>query len=159
VGESRSVTLDVAHSGTMGYDASCARGGGKGMVVQLTVAQGGSNGGFGLGFDCSESGDQVFAVDAAGGPRDACAVNEVVCADPNTLPFGCGYVVPNLQPGTYNVLVQGFDSGSEGSVNLTLSVQDDRQLEICNNGVDDDGNGLTDCADPKCVTSPFCSAA
>ena len=27
---------------------------------------------------------------AAGGPRDACDVNELVCADPKTLPFGCG---------------------------------------------------------------------
>ena len=42
-------------------------------------------------------------------------------------------------------------------MNLTLSVVDDRQLEICNNNIDDDGNGLTDCADPKCVTSPFCT--
>jgi hypothetical protein len=79
-----------------------------------------------------------------------------VCADPKTLPFGCGYEVPNLQPGTYNVLVEGFSPGSEGTVDLTLSIIDDRQLEICNNGIDDDMNGLTDCQDPKCATSPLC---
>ncbi|MGH8919334.1 MAG: hypothetical protein ACRD0H_13575, partial [Actinomycetes bacterium] len=124
VGEARTVTLDVAHNGVAGYQATCAQGGGKGMVVQLTVPKGGSNGGFGLGFDCKQTGDQVLDLFAAGGPRDACDVNQLTCADPKTLPFGCGYVVPNLQPGTYNVVAEGFQAGSEGSVNLTLSVQD-----------------------------------
>ena len=27
-------------------------------------------------------------------------------------------------------------------------------LEICNNGIDDDSDGLTDCNDPDCITSP-----
>ena len=44
-------------------------------------------------------------------------------------------------------------------MNLTLSVLDDRQLEICNNGIDDDGNGKIDCQDRKCATSQFCTAA
>ncbi len=159
VGEARTVNLNVAQNGINGYNCSCAKGGGKGMVVQLTVPTGGTNGGFGLGFDCTQSGDQVLDLFAAGGPRDQCDVNELVCADPSTLPFGCGYEVPNLQPGTYNVVVQGFQAGTEGTVNLTLSVIDDRQLEICNNGIDDDGNGLIDCQDPKCVTSPSCATS
>ncbi|MDB4965196.1 MAG: hypothetical protein JWN44_885, partial [Myxococcales bacterium] len=138
VGDSRNVALNVAQKGTAGYVTSCARGGAKGMVVQFTVAQGGMGGGFGLGFDCTQTGDHVLDLFSAGGPRDACDVNERVCADPKTLPFGCGYEVPNLQPGTYNVIVEGFQPGSEGVVNLTLSVDNDRQLEICNNGVDDD---------------------
>lgn len=29
--------------------------------------------------------------------------------------------------------------------------------EICHNGIDDNGNGLTDCQDPECASSPFCS--
>jgi hypothetical protein len=29
--------------------------------------------------------------------------------------------------------------------------------EICNNGIDDDGNGLTDCADPDCAKDPACA--
>jgi hypothetical protein len=28
--------------------------------------------------------------------------------------------------------------------------------EICDNGIDDDGDGKTDCADPKCMNSPMC---
>jgi hypothetical protein len=156
VGDSQSVNLNIAQDGTSGYKVSCAKGGGKGEVVQFTVDAAGAQGGIGVGFDCNQTGDQVIDLDVAGGPRDACDVNELVCADPKTLPFGCGYEVPNLQPGTYNVIVEAFTPGSEGTMNLTLSIVDDRQLEICNNGIDDDNNGLIDCADPKCATSIYC---
>ena len=30
---------------------------------------------------------------------------------------------------------------------------------LCSNGVDDDGNGLTDCADPACASEPTCTAS
>ncbi len=158
VGDAQSVHLDVANNGIVGYNVSCAKGGGKGMVVQLTVPSGGTNGGFGLGFSCTMTGDQVLDLFSAGGPRDTCdsVSSTQVCADPKIIPFGCNYEIPNLQPGTYNVIVEGFTAGSEGAVDLTLSVIDDRQLEICNNGIDDDGNGLIDCADPKCATAANC---
>jgi hypothetical protein len=129
------------------------------MVVQLTVPSVGGMGGVGLGFDCTQTGDQVIDLFAAGGPREACDVHELVCADPNTLPFGCGYEIPNLQPGTYNVIVQGFQSGVEGTMQLNLSVIDDRQLEICNNHIDDDMDGKIDCQDRKCLTSQYCAAS
>jgi hypothetical protein len=160
VGDSQTVDLNVLANGSLGYKASCARGGGKGMVVQLTVPPPRTgNGGVSIGFDCTQTGDHVLALYSAGGPRDACDVNELVCGDPKTLPFGCGYAVPNLQPGTYNVIVLGFRAGSEGTVNLTLSIDDDRQLEICNNGIDDDRDGFTDCNDRKCINWPTCTAA
>ncbi len=31
------------------------------------------------------------------------------------------------------------------------------QTEICDNGIDDTGNGLTDCEDPECVDHPACA--
>jgi hypothetical protein len=126
------------------------------MVLQLNVPQTGMGGGIGIGFECQQQGDHVLALYAAGGPRDACDVNELVCADPKTLPFGCGYIVPNLQPGTYNVIALGFQPGSEGTLSLTLSIWDDRQLEICNNNIDDDKDGFKDCFDRKCAVSPHC---
>jgi len=159
VGESQTVNLNVQQNGVTGYKTSCAKGGAKGMVVQFTVAQQGSSGGIGIGFDCQQTGDHVLDLFAAGGPRDACDVTEMVCADPKTLPFGCGYEVPNLSAGTYNVIVEGFTPGSEGTMNLTLSVVDDRQLEICNNNIDDDHDGFIDCRDRKCATSQFCKAS
>jgi hypothetical protein len=159
IGSSQTVNLDIKTDGQLGYNTQCARGGGKGMVVQLTVPEAGPTGGVGIGFDCTQTGDHVLDLFAAGGPRDACDVNELVCADPKTLPFGCGYEVPNLQPGTYNVIVEAFTPGSEGTMRLTLSVVDDRQLEICNDKVDNDRDGFTDCADRKCVTSQYCQQA
>jgi hypothetical protein len=159
VGDQRTVNLDIQQNGILGYTTPCARGGAKGMVVQLTIPNVGGAGGVGIGFDCQQTGDQVIDLFAAGGPREPCDAHELVCADPNTLPFGCGYEVPNLQPGTYNVIVEGFQSGTEGTMQLTLSVVDDRQLEICNNHVDDDMDGFTDCRDRKCITSQYCSSS
>ena len=85
------------------------------------------------------------------GPLDACNANAVNCADPSVLPFGCNFVMPGLQPGTYNLIVDGFQMGSEGTVNLTLTGVAPTMTEICNNGIDDDGDGAIDCADRTCV--------
>ena len=30
------------------------------------------------------------------------------------------------------------------------------RVEICGNGIDDNGDGKTDCADPTCFSAPFC---
>jgi hypothetical protein len=154
IGDSKSVKLDILDDGTAGYHTSCSRGGAKGMVVHFSVV---AQGGIAIGFDCTQTGDHVIDLFAAGGPRDTCDVSEITCADPNTLPFGCGYAVPNLQSGDYNVIVQGFTSGSEGSVDLNISVLGDRAIEICNNQIDDDNDGFIDCADRKCATSPACA--
>ncbi len=158
IGDSQEVQLNLSQNGKAGYKVSCSQGNGKGEVIQLTVVDNGQNaqGGIGIGFECDETGDQVIDLFLAGGPRDACDVNEITCADPKVLSFGCNYEVPNLQPGTYNVIVQSFQPGSEGTMNLNIFIVGDRQLEICNNGIDDDGDGKIDCADLKCVTSPFC---
>ena len=151
VGESRTVKLNVAQNGIAGYKTSCAKGGGKGMVVQLEVPTPGMSGGFGIGFDCTQTGDHVIDLFAQTAPRDLCDANERVCADPKALPFGCGYEVPNLQPGSYNVVVEGFTAGSEGAVNLTLSIVDDRQLVDCSQP------GA--CSNRQCFTSQYCTHA
>jgi hypothetical protein len=122
-------------------------------VVQVTLAQHA-----GMGFSCTQTGQQVLGLFGQAGPRDGCDKNELACADPLVLPFMCNYEIPNLQAGTYYVIVEAFQAGSEGTVNLTLSSIQDRALEICNNGIDDDMDGFTDCADRKCATSPYCVA-
>lgn len=43
------------------------------------------------------------------------------------------------------------DSASE-----TGSVDDTAAAEICDNGVDDDGDGLQDCDDSDCAEDPAC---
>ena len=150
IGESRTVRLDTT-TGILGYKTSCARGGGKAKVVQLAIPQAGPGGGVGIGFDCTQTGDHVLDLFAQVAPRQACDADELVCADPNSLPFGCGYEIPNLEPGTYNVIVEAFQAGTEGSVNLTLSVIDDRQLIDCRKP------GA--CSLRYCVTSQYCTQA
>jgi hypothetical protein len=90
-------------------------------------------------------------------PLDTCDAHDFNCADPNILPFGCNFAMPNLQPGKYNVIVEAFQSGNEGNVNLTLFGIQETVTEICNNGIDDDMDGATDCNDLKCVTSQLCT--
>src|SRR5262249_2005818 len=78
-------------------------------------------------------------------------------ADPQTIPFGCNWEWPAMQPGTYYLIAQAFKPGSEGTVNLRLGAVNDRILEICNNDKDDDGDGKADCADLKCALAPQCA--
>jgi hypothetical protein len=91
-------------------------------------------------------------------PLDLCDAHITTCADPTTLPSGCDFGLPNLQPGSYYILVQGFAAGSEGTVDLTLYGVAQRTLEICNNGIDDDGDGAIDCDDRKCATDVSCNS-
>jgi hypothetical protein len=99
----------------------------------------------------------VFELSQQLAPLDACNAHEFNCADPTIIPFGCDFIMPGLQPGVWNLIVDAFQMGSEGTVSLTLSGVSEAITEICNNGIDDDGNGLVDCADPSCVTSASCA--
>jgi hypothetical protein len=145
------LTIDTT-TGKDLYQTDCGRGDGKEKIVRLTLTQPMS-----LGIDCSETGSHVFELSRQLQPLDACNANSVNCADPEVLPFGCSFAIPNLQPGTYNLIVQAFQPGSEGTVQLTLSGLGDAIREICNNGIDDDGDGAIDCMDLKCVTDPACA--
>ena len=53
------------------------------------------------------------------------------------------------------------NTGSQESVSASLTVTVDPpgavNVEVCNNGADDDGDRLIDCADPDCNASPVCS--
>ncbi len=137
--------------GILNEQLTCAKGGGKAKIVEVTLAENA-----GMGFQCTDTGQNVLGLFAQAGPRDSCDKTEVDCADPGVIPFGCDYEIPNLQPGTYYVIVEAFKAGTEGVVDLTISSIKDRALEICNNGIDDDKDGFTDCADRKCATSPYC---
>jgi hypothetical protein len=151
VGQIKSATVSTSSGGDL-YETSCSRGNGKEKILRVELTQP-----MALGIDCTDTGSHVLALSQQLSALDACDVNEVDCADPSVLPFGCGFAIPDLQPGTYYLIVQAFQAGDEGTVALTLEGQAETVREICDNGIDDDGDGFTDCADRKCVTSPECA--
>ncbi|MEZ4954911.1 MAG: carbohydrate binding domain-containing protein [Saprospiraceae bacterium] len=57
----------------------------------------------------------------------------------------------NLAAGTYTVTVQDSDGGCSAIESITVNFD---CAEICDNGIDDDGDGLIDSADPDCIS--FC---
>ena len=67
--------------------------------------------------------------------------------------MGTGYI--NVS--RVDFIVEAFQAGSEGKVNLTLFGIEEKILEICDNGKDDDADGFIDCNDRKCVTSALCA--
>jgi hypothetical protein len=150
-GTRRTVTVDT-RNGSNFYPLSCSRGTGKERVLRVNLTQLMS-----LGHDCTDSGSHVIGLSRQVMPLDACDEHEIVCVDHAVIPFGCGYSLPDLQPGAYNVIVQAFQAGSEGIVNLTLTGIQEMLREICDNGVDDDRDGFIDCADRKCVTQATCT--
>jgi hypothetical protein len=150
-GTRRTVVVDT-RDGTSLYPTRCSTGTGKEKVLRINLTQPMS-----LGHDCTDTGSHVIALARQVQPLDACNENQVVCVDPSVIPFGCGYSLPELQPGPYNVIVQSFQAGGEGIVTLTLTGIQEIVREICDNGVDDDRDGATDCMDRKCVTEPACT--
>lgn len=65
---------------------------------------------------------------------------------------------PLLLPGTYFIFVDGFTVGSGGpnAGPYTLNVEVGPVPEDCADGFDNDGDFLTDCADPECAAFPAC---
>ncbi len=152
VGTSRSLVVDLTNA-TRTFSTECGQGAGYGRLYRLNLLHA-----LALGVFCTQTGDQVIQVSPQVSPLDPCDAhpNARNCEYPKTDPFGCNFAFPNLQPGAHNLVVQAFTSGTEGTVNLTLTGIGETILEICNNGIDDDGDGATDCYDIKCAGDPTC---
>ena len=57
----------------------------------------------------------------------------------------------NLTAGTYNIWVQNSLTGCNIDYAFNpVIIEDPICVEICDDGIDNDGNGLTDCEDPAC---------
>src|SRR5579871_1868066 len=65
----------------------------------------------------------------------------------NCIPIG---TLPDFSTGHADGGHPGMDGGRDGSIPCK-----DKQ-EICDNGIDDNCNGLTDCQDPECASDPHC---
>ena len=62
-----------------------------------------------------------------------------------------------MPSGRMFVIVDTWDSASGFTLQVTCS-GDVTPAEDCDNGVDDDGDGQTDCWDSNCTNDPFCRA-
>jgi hypothetical protein len=69
--------------------------------------------------------------------------------------FQSSSIFTNLVAGSYNVVVRTADGCeyTDVAVLTTPNCDNGPTSEICDNGLDDDGDGLTDCADPDCGIS------
>jgi hypothetical protein len=136
-----STTLDTTN-GTTVYPTSCATGTGKERVLRFQVTQP-----INLGIQCTPNpGTHVFQLAAQLKPLDPCNLHNVNCFDPSIV-FGCNVQMPNVQPGTYNMIVAAFQSGDEGMVDLTLFGIQTSMITCATQ---------QECMDPRCVTTPFC---
>jgi hypothetical protein len=66
--------------------------------------------------------------------------------------------IPIVEPGTYFAFFDGFAYSDIGSYQANITV-DTKLVEICDDKVDNDGNGLADCADPACASFRGCAGA
>jgi len=134
------------------HAADCAKGDGHGRAYRINLLTA-----MNLGVRCTQSGDHVLQLAPQTSPLDACDSNMKGCFDPQRSTYGCNFTWPSLQPGVYNILVDAFTSGSEGTVRLTLRGSKQTVEEDCGNGKDDDNDGATDCEDRKCAGDDRCA--
>lgn len=152
-GTAKQLNLDISKESNS-HRTTCAKGDAKEAVISVELSAVSS-----LAVSCNQGGssDHVLALLSAHKPRDPCDKHPLSCVDIKGSPIGCNFAWPNLQPGKYYLIVEGFKPGSEGTFNINLSAYSGTAQEICNNGKDDDGDGLIDCADFNCTASPLCA--
>ncbi|HEY5282742.1 MAG TPA: hypothetical protein VIM14_08130, partial [Polyangia bacterium] len=134
------------------YKTGCGQGSGHGRVYRINLLQP-----MMLNVLLDETGDQVWDFVPQTSPLDACDANALHgnCVDPMTL---SNFTIGPQQPGVYYVIVEAFSSGNEGTMDMTLMGRQvpGGPVEICDNGIDDDGDGAIDCNDRKCVSDVHC---
>ncbi|MBI5502110.1 MAG: hypothetical protein HY907_17840, partial [Deltaproteobacteria bacterium] len=77
---------------------------------------------------------------------------ELACDDDGAGSGGASLVALTLDPGTYWLILDG-NSGADGNFVLHIALSDP---EICNDSLDNDGDGDTDCADADCARDGAC---
>lgn len=86
---------------------------------------------------------------------------EMACDDDSGGAWAAQIDIPILYPGTYFLFVDGYTVDPEGGANdgpfvLNVELTPDPP-EICDNGLDDDGDVYVDCADPDCTFVGDCA--
>ncbi len=123
-------------------DASCAMGGGAGApdVTFVWTAPAAGR------YDISTAGsvfDTILTVH-----RGACDAPELACND-DGMTRQAQLTIDLEACETIAIVVDGFSAAENGDVHLTISGRE----SVCDDGIDDDGDGLVDCADTDCRTT------
>ncbi|MFH1532007.1 MAG: hypothetical protein ABIK09_14880 [Pseudomonadota bacterium] len=133
------------HAGSCDADTAVA----KDLVYTFEVAEA-------IGVAISHDFDTSYlypAVYLYGG--DCMMESELACAATTSVPAAIPLML--LQPGTYYVVVDSSFPSDAGAFTLTLDFSMAAETETdCLDGIDNDLNGLTDCADPTCAADVGC---
>ena len=102
----------------------------------------------------TQTGHHVLALTTESGPDHWCDEAEIECIDSGGLgrDIDQAYVLP---PARYFLFVEAVSEDGTGQGTVTVTVSDGL-AEVCDDGIDDDADGLIDCADPDCDASHFC---
>ena len=153
-GPAKSVSFDTSSADADNNLTCQGAPGGKDVVVRLTL---GEPAGLLLRWD--QTGDHVVALDAhaAAGQCSATSIRSPAttrrAAARTTVAWG------EQAAGEYLFIFKALKPGDEGHIDAQISAYRTRPVELCHNGIDDDGNGLIDCADPACFGVEGCNGA
>jgi len=79
------------------------------------------------------------------------------CLSANCIASGDSKVTFDAVKGAeYFIVIEGY-KGAEGSYHIAIGCQTNKEL-FCDDGEDEDGDGLVDCLDPDCFPGPSCEA-
>lgn len=104
-----------------------------------------------------------FVIDTNGSGYDtvlyvragSCAGLELACDDDGGDGFQSRVTVTVARGDTLILFVDGFGSAS-GAFTLSIEAEATPREVVCNDGIDNDGDGRIDCADPDCAGTPDC---
>ncbi len=147
-------TVDLRHEGA-DDNLSCLDFGADDMVLSFSITEDSTDAHLFVHYDQSmnDGGDAVLGLFFPGGDGTACDAAENRCADLLGRPVG-RVDFGNLPMGTYFLIVKAR-TGFAGKIDLGLSFTP-IGAEICDNGLDDNGDGAIDCTDTLCSQAENC---
>ena len=141
------------HTTSNRYHPTCAGSStGKDYVVRFTLHE---TAGVLVQWTQGTGADHVITIFHTPPPGIACDASQMSCYYPGGAAAGTVAFSPR-PAGDYIFIFKAIATGKEGPMHIDVSAFKNRQQEICDNGIDDDGNGLTDCDDPACYGVGSC---
>src|SRR6185369_1637752 len=143
---SKNVTVDTATSANRYHPPCAGTSKGNDRAIAFSLPEAG-----GVRVVFQNDGDHTFSIFKMAAAGQACDddTNLVTCAD---LGQSAGdFAQDGLPAGKYLLIAKAVSPALQGRLSLQMSAFANRKVETCNNGFDDDGNGLADCQDPACA--------